>query len=112
MIIKKSIGIAAFAALLPTGCKQESVTNPSSGLNKIRVGYIGLTREVKIAGMLTPTTDASQLSSRAFVRLEGVSDEWLHSLKVEKVAGGQAPLNFDIRKYANVAFQDCMVDEK
>jgi NitT/TauT family transport system substrate-binding protein len=69
-------------------------------------------KEMKIAGMLNPTTDVSALSSRGFVRLEGVSDEWLNSLKVEKVAGGQAPLNFDVRKFAKLPFQDCMVDEK
>jgi NitT/TauT family transport system substrate-binding protein len=45
--------------------------------------------EMKVAGMLSPTTDAEDLARRAFVSLEGVSDEWLKSVAVEKVAGGQ-----------------------
>jgi NitT/TauT family transport system substrate-binding protein len=45
--------------------------------------------EMQKAGMLSPTTDVEELAKRAFVTLEGVSDDWLKSLKVETVAGGQ-----------------------
>src|SRR5438132_208343 len=45
--------------------------------------------EMKTAGMLSPTTDVEGLANRAFVTLDGVSDEWLNSLSVERVAGGQ-----------------------
>src|SRR6267143_1561800 len=45
--------------------------------------------EMKIAGMLSPSTDVDDLARRAFVHLEGVTDEWLKSLPVEKVAGAQ-----------------------
>jgi hypothetical protein len=41
--------------------------------------------------MLSPTTDVDELAKRAFVHLDGVSDEWINSLQVEKVAGGQVP---------------------
>jgi NitT/TauT family transport system substrate-binding protein len=53
--------------------------------------------EMKKAGMLNPSTDVDELARRAFVHLEGVSDEWLKSLEVEKVAGGQVPPDEDIR---------------
>jgi len=43
------------------------------------------------AGMLSPTTDVDELAGRAFVHLPGVTDEWIDSLPVEKVAGGQLP---------------------
>src|ERR1044071_6377210 len=56
--------------------------------------------EMKTAGMLSPSTDVPGLATRAFAHLEGVSDEWIDSLKVEKVAGGQAPAGLDIRRYA------------
>ena len=49
------------------------------------------------AGMLSPTTDVQALAKRAFVHLDGVTDEWLKSLQVEKVAGGQLPPDEDIR---------------
>jgi NitT/TauT family transport system substrate-binding protein len=45
--------------------------------------------EMKRAGMLSPTTDVSDLAKRAFAHLDGVSDAWLESLQVEKVADGQ-----------------------
>ena len=53
--------------------------------------------EMKKAGMLSATTDVNELAQRAFVHLEGVSDQWLQSLKVEKVAGGQVPPDQDAR---------------
>src|SRR5436853_2579150 len=37
--------------------------------------------EMKIAGMLSPTTDVEELARRAFVHREGVSDEGLNSLQ-------------------------------
>ena len=58
--------------------------------------------EMKTAGMLSPTTDAAAIAKRAFVELEGVSDQWLETVTVEKVAGGQMPENFDIRQYAKL----------
>src|SRR5688500_8381977 len=56
--------------------------------------------EMITAGMLSPTTDVEALAKRAFVQLEGVSDEWLQSLPVEKVAGGQVTREWIVRQYA------------
>ena len=56
--------------------------------------------EMKTAGMLSPTTDVEDLARRSFVQLEGVSDEWLKNLQVEKVAGGQMPPTWIARQYA------------
>jgi NitT/TauT family transport system substrate-binding protein len=62
--------------------------------------------EMKVAGMLSPTTDVSDLAKRAFAHLDGVSDEWLQNLQVEKVAGGQVPPDQDIRLYAELILSD------
>src|SRR5437773_9644030 len=51
--------------------------------------------EMKRTGMIAPTTDVEELAKRAFAHLEGVSDQWLESLQVEKVAGGQIPADQD-----------------
>jgi len=56
--------------------------------------------EMKKAGMLNPRTDVSELVARSFVHLDGVTDEWIQNLKVEKIAGAQVPPNVDIRRYA------------
>ncbi len=62
--------------------------------------------EMKVAGMLSPSTDVSDLAKRAFVHLDGVTDEWLQNLQVEKVAGGQVPPDQDIRLYAELILHD------
>jgi NitT/TauT family transport system substrate-binding protein len=55
---------------------------------------------MKKAGMLNPSTDVDALVKRSFVHLDGVSDEWLNSLIVEKVAGGQVPKSWYYREFA------------
>jgi NitT/TauT family transport system substrate-binding protein len=61
--------------------------------------------EMKVAGMLSPSTDVEGLARRSFVQLEGVSDEWLKSLAVEKVAGGEVPRMWIARQYAMNSFE-------
>jgi NitT/TauT family transport system substrate-binding protein len=60
-------------------------------------------QEMKKAGMLTAATDVDGLAKRAFARLDGVSDDWLKSLQVEQVAGGQTPLDQEARLQAELA---------
>ena len=64
------------------------------------------TAEMKRAGMLAPSTDVAGLARRAFVHLDGVSDQWLQSLQVEKVAGGGPPTERDIRRLAKLILND------
>src|SRR4030095_2622375 len=42
-------------------------------------------REMKVAKMLSPETDTDALAKRAFMHLEGITDDWVKSLEVEKV---------------------------
>src|SRR5213596_1592930 len=62
--------------------------------------------EMKTAGMLTPSTDVAALAEKAFVHLDGVSDDWLQNVQVEKVAGGQVPPDQDIRLFAELILSD------
>ncbi len=62
--------------------------------------------EMKKAGMLSPSTNVDELARRAFAHLDGVSDEWLQAVQVERVAGGQVPPDQDIRTYAELILQD------
>jgi NitT/TauT family transport system substrate-binding protein len=59
--------------------------------------------EMKRAGMISATTDVEDLAKRAFAHLDGVSDQWLESLQVEKVAGGQLPPDQDARLRVELA---------
>jgi NitT/TauT family transport system substrate-binding protein len=58
--------------------------------------------EMKKAGMLSPTTDVEDLAKRGFIHLDGVSDEWLKTLQVEKLADGQIPPKLNYQKYAKM----------
>ncbi len=62
--------------------------------------------EMKVAGMLSPTTDVPALAKRAFAHLDGVSDRWLENLEVEKLANGQVPPDQDIRLLAEMVGLD------
>ena len=63
-------------------------------------------REMKVAKMLVPETDTEALSKRAFMHLDGVSDEWIKSIQVETVAGGQVSPDEDIRLIAALIQKD------
>jgi NitT/TauT family transport system substrate-binding protein len=58
--------------------------------------------EMKKAGMLAPSTDVEDLAKRGFIHLEGVTDEWLKTLQVEKLADGQIPPKLNYQKYAKM----------
>ena len=71
--------------------------------------------EMKRAGMLKRSTDVAQLADKAFVKLDGVSDEWLEALPVEKVAGGQVTRKWLLGMYAKLDPKDvicapCLVE--
>ena len=59
-------------------------------------------KEMRETKMLSPTTDTDALAKRAFMHLPGVTDEWIKSVKVETVPGGQVDPNEDIRLYADL----------
>ena len=59
--------------------------------------------QMKAAGMLDSGTDVAALAKKAFVHLDGVSDEWLKTLEVNKVAGGQVPADEIYRVRAELA---------
>jgi NitT/TauT family transport system substrate-binding protein len=62
--------------------------------------------EMKRAGMLNPSTDTDALAKKAFANLEGVSDEWLKNLQVEKIAGAQVERSWVLRQYARIGAWD------
>ena len=59
-------------------------------------------REMKEAKMLSATTDTDALAKRAFMHLPGVTDEWIKTVQVEKVPGGQTGPDQDIRLFAEL----------
>src|SRR5947208_3130079 len=56
-------------------------------------------KEMRAAKMLSPETDTDALAKKAFHHLAGVTDEWLKTVRVEKVRGGQVDPKEDMRLY-------------
>jgi NitT/TauT family transport system substrate-binding protein len=46
---------------------------------------------MKRAGLLKASTDPAVLARRAWLDLDGVTDEWIEGIKVQKVTGGGRP---------------------
>jgi NitT/TauT family transport system substrate-binding protein len=56
--------------------------------------------EMKKAHLLKETTDPAVLAKRAWLDLDGVTDEWIESIKFEKVADGGRPKLLDPAGFA------------
>ena len=56
--------------------------------------------EMQEAGMLRADTDLAKLVERSFITLDGVTDEWLQKLEVEKIEGAQVTPGWIRLQYA------------
>jgi NitT/TauT family transport system substrate-binding protein len=65
------------------------------GVSRCRKSLDLAAAEMKTAGLLNPSTDPTELARRAWLDLDGVTDEWIKGLKVERVAGGGPPRPLD-----------------
>ena len=65
------------------------------GVARCKKSIDDATLEMKKAGLLKETTDPAALAKRAWLDLDGVTDEWVANLKVEKVANGAPPRLLD-----------------
>ncbi|WP_373650656.1 MULTISPECIES: ABC transporter substrate-binding protein [unclassified Schlesneria] len=62
------------------------------GVSSCRQSIENAASEMKRAGLLKESTNVDELTKRAWLDLEGVTDEWINQLEVEKIAdGGRAP---------------------
>jgi NitT/TauT family transport system substrate-binding protein len=68
-----------------------SKLNYTPGVAKCKRDVDRVATDMKRAGFLKKTTDAKDLAAKAWLDLPGVTDEWIASLTVEKVAGGGVP---------------------
>jgi NitT/TauT family transport system substrate-binding protein len=61
------------------------------GVAKARRDLRTAALEMKKTGFLNRDTDPEELAKKAWADLDGVTDDWVQSLNVEKVAGGGRP---------------------
>jgi NitT/TauT family transport system substrate-binding protein len=62
--------------------------------------------EMRTAGMLSQKTNPAELAKKAFVHLDGVTDQWVQQVAVEKVPGGQMPERIDFANLIEVVQKD------
>jgi NitT/TauT family transport system substrate-binding protein len=70
-------------------------------VSKAESSVMTAAKGMQAAGMLVPTTNLEELAKRAFIHLDGVTDEWIEKLEVEKVTGGQVQSS-DLQQLAGV----------
>jgi NitT/TauT family transport system substrate-binding protein len=61
------------------------------GVGACRKSVLSAAKEMLRAGLLKSDTDAEELTRRAWADLEGVTDDWLKTVSVERVPGGGVP---------------------
>ena len=65
------------------------------GVSQCRESVLFAAQEMKAIDMLNPSTDPAELAGKAWLDLDGVSDDWIKGLKVERVAGGGPLMELD-----------------
>lgn len=89
---KLSVEKKYIASTVEINTQALSKLNYVPGVARCKQSLDAVAKEMQKAGLLKPTTDPEALARRAWLDLEGVSDEWLKTLQVEKVAGGRTRL--------------------
>jgi len=95
-----SVGKKYVAADAKLNAVALSHLNYIPSISKAESSIMTAAKGMQAAGLLVPTTNLDELAKRAFVHLDGVTDEWIEQLEVEKVAGGQLPQNWTITQLA------------
>lgn len=67
---------------------------------KAKRDILTIAHEMKAADFLSPTTDPEALAKKAWLDLDGVTDEWISSVQVEKIAGGGDPPHMPVEQLA------------
>jgi NitT/TauT family transport system substrate-binding protein len=78
------------------------------GVARCRQSIVQAAKEMVQAGLLAPTTDAEGLARQAWLDLDGISDDWLKKLNVEKVQGAGRPRRLDPVAFAALWGDRCL----
>jgi NitT/TauT family transport system substrate-binding protein len=70
------------------------------GVAQCKKSVLDAATEMRKAGLLKDDTDPEELADKAWLTLDGVDDDWVKGLKVEKVANGTPPRILEPREFA------------
>jgi NitT/TauT family transport system substrate-binding protein len=78
------------------------------GVAKCRRDMLAVAQELKKAAFLKPDTDPEDLVKKSWLSLDGVTDDWIKTLPIEKVVGGGPPSKLSQAEFAALFDrQDC-----
>jgi NitT/TauT family transport system substrate-binding protein len=97
---KMSVEKKYIASTVEINTQALSKLNYIPGVARCRKSVDQAAAEMKEAGLLEPKTDPAALAKRAWLDLDGVTDEWINGLKIEKVANGGRPKLLDPAGFA------------
>jgi len=94
------------AATLAVNAQALAMLKFEPGVAKAKRDIRTAALEMKKAGFLKKDTDPEEVAKNAWLDLEGVSDDWLKSVKVKEVAGGGRPPKLTPADFANLFNRD------
>jgi NitT/TauT family transport system substrate-binding protein len=99
-IAKLAVERNYIAAAVEVNAQAISKLNYHPGVAKARADLLASAQDMKKGGYLNADTDPEELVKKAWRDLPGVTDEWVKTLKVEKVAGGGRPAPMSAKAFA------------
>lgn len=90
-VAKMAVEKGYISASVELNAQAISKLNYEPGVTRARKDILAAARDMGKCGFLNPYTDPNELVERAWLDLDGVTDEWIKTIKVEKVADGGRP---------------------
>jgi NitT/TauT family transport system substrate-binding protein len=81
------------------------------GVSKAKENVRAICHEMQKSGFLKARTDPDELAKNAWLDLDGVNDDWVKGLKVDKVAGGGPVPKLSGAAFAAIFDQGPMCDD-
>lgn len=94
------------AATLEVNAQAIAMLKFEPGVAKAKRDIRTAALEMKKAGFLKKDTDPDEVAKNAWLDLEGVSDDWLKTVKVERVVGGGRPPKLNPADFAALFDRD------
>jgi NitT/TauT family transport system substrate-binding protein len=100
------------AASVEINARALSKLKYAPGVDRCRESVLMAAQEMKAIGLLDSSTDPAELAKRAWLDLDGVTDEWISGLQVEAVAGGGPPPDTELLSPSSVSLAQSLREVK
>jgi NitT/TauT family transport system substrate-binding protein len=109
---KLSVEKKYIAASIEVNTQALSKLKYAPGVDRCRESVLMASQEMKKIGLLDPSTDPAELAKRAWLDLDGVTDEWIAGLQVETIEGGGRMVESDPGPLSPLALAQALSEVK